>query len=63
MFKILYKIDLRVGLALLFKLKVQFFLTLGWMIFQMILAVYTLHMDFNLYHGNIRTSNFILTNY
>ena len=29
----------------------------------MILAVYTVHKDFNFYHGNIRTSNYLLTNY
>jgi phosphoinositide-3-kinase regulatory subunit 4 len=29
----------------------------------MIVAVHTVHEKFNLYHGNIRTSNFLLTNY
>lgn len=33
------------------------------MIYQMIKAVYTVHKNFNLYHGNIRTSNFICTTY
>ena len=30
------------------------------MIFQMIICVYALHVEGNLYHGNIRTSNFLL---
>lgn len=34
-----------------------------WLIFQMLLGVWTVHEKFNLYHGNIRTSNFLLTNY
>jgi hypothetical protein len=29
----------------------------------MIFAVYTLHEVFNVYHGNLRTSNFLLTTY
>lgn len=33
-----------------------------WVIFQMIVCVYGLHVDGNLYHGNIRTSNFLLQN-
>jgi len=33
------------------------------MIYQMIKAVYTVHKNFNFYHGNIRTSNFICTTY
>lgn len=34
-----------------------------WMIYQMIKAVYTVHKNFNFYHGHIRTSNFIITTY
>jgi hypothetical protein len=34
-----------------------------WFIYQMIFAVYTIHEHFNIYHGNIRNSNFLLTNY
>jgi hypothetical protein len=29
----------------------------------MIFSVYTIHDHFNIYHGNIRTSNFLITNY
>lgn len=29
----------------------------------MILSLYTVHKDFNLYHGNLRTSNFLITTY
>jgi phosphoinositide-3-kinase, regulatory subunit 4 len=35
----------------------------AWIIFQMITAVDTVHSHMNLYHGNIRTSNFLVTNY
>ena len=30
------------------------------MILQMVICVYGLHVEANLYHGNIRTSNFLL---
>lgn len=33
------------------------------MIYQMIKSVYTVHRNFNFYHGHIRTSNFIVTTY
>ncbi len=29
----------------------------------MIFSVYTIHDHFNIYHGNIRTSNFLITTY
>jgi phosphoinositide-3-kinase, regulatory subunit 4 len=36
---------------------------LVWIIYQMVFSVYTIHEVFNIYHGNIRTSNFLLNNY
>ena len=33
------------------------------MIYQMIRCVRNLHSRFNLYHGHIRTSNFVVTTY
>lgn len=29
----------------------------------MVFSVYTIHEVFNIYHGNIRTSNFLINNY
>lgn len=34
-----------------------------WFIYQMVFSVFTIHEHFNIYHGNIRTSNFLATNY
>ena len=35
----------------------------GWVIFQMIMAIDVLHSQVNIYHGNVRTSNFLSTTY
>ena len=38
-------------------------LYLVWLIYQMIFAMFTCHDIFNIYHGNIRSSNFLINRY
>ena len=35
----------------------------GWMVFQMVMALEVVHTHMNLFHGNVRTSNFLVTTY